>query len=257
MSDTILQQLLGDIEISQAQGFSPVRFAYIQSLAQRLERPVYQTNTALADNLKAKAHSFQADFKAASAIATKTLKEITATFPQHQAQASRLYAQGGFQQLERLSKKLAQADALKPENEPSLSCLNQAMERTGGKAKAAEKSPSFDDILSQQEHEITGHLEQKNDSDSLSETRPLELQSMAVFRESMKYFNIDKVIDRAINDHPANPGPHNPHMLAIKSLTQMRDLSPQYCRRFAGYIETLLWLEKNASKLSDTKKVIK
>jgi hypothetical protein len=79
------------------------------------------------------------------------------------------------------------------------------------------------------------------------------MQSMKHFRQSMKHFNIDQVIARAINQGPENPGPLNPQMLAIKSLTQMRDLSPMYLRRFAAQIETLLWLEKNAAKLISTK----
>jgi len=83
--------------------------------------------------------------------------------------------------------------------------------------------------------------------------KKFELQSMKNFRESMKYFNIDKIISRAINDFPENAGPHNPHMLAIKSLMNMRDLSPQYLRRFASYIETILWLEKNSVKLNKKK----
>jgi len=71
---------------------------------------------------------------------------------------------------------------------------------------------------------------------------------MKQLRESMKHLNIDKIIARAINEGPENPGPLNPQMLAIKSLINMRDLSPSYLRRFASYIETLLWLEKNINK---------
>jgi len=81
----------------------------------------------------------------------------------------------------------------------------------------------------------------------------LELQSLKAAREAMKYFHIDKSIERAIEDFPENAGPHNPHMLAITSLMNMRDLSPQYLRRFAGYIETVLWLEKSEAKLNRKK----
>ena len=62
-----------------------------------------------------------------------------------------------------------------------------------------------------------------------------------------------KLVERAIDDFPENAGPHNPHMLAITSLMNMRDLSPQYLRRFAGYIETVLWLEKNETILKRKK----
>ena len=80
----------------------------------------------------------------------------------------------------------------------------------------------------------------------------LELRSMKYFRESMKHFNVDKTIARAIIEEPQNPGPLNPHMIAIRGLTKMQELSPAYTRRFTGYIETLLWLEKNLNKLNGT-----
>ena len=111
---------------------------------------------------------------------------------------------------------------------------------------------SLDEILFNQEQDArleTGSAPLPSGSDELK----FELQSMKRFRESMKYFNIDKIINRAINDFPENAGPHNPHMLAIKSLMQMKELSPQYLRRFASYIETILWLEKNSTKLNRKK----
>lgn len=81
----------------------------------------------------------------------------------------------------------------------------------------------------------------------------VELNSMKVFREQIKYMDVDQLIRRALEECPPNPGPHNPQMLALKALTELRALSEQYTRRFALYIETMLWLEKNTNKLTGDK----
>ena len=47
---------------------------------------------------------------------------------------------------------------------------------------------------------------------------------------------------------PQNPGPLNPQMLAIKSLSTMRELSPDYLNRFVSYVDTLLWLERSEAQ---------
>ena len=109
---------------------------------------------------------------------------------------------------------------------------------------------TLDQMLLQQEQQAR----RQSGAPQLVSTEPspdeFELQSLKSIRESMKYSNIDATIDRAIEHFPENAGPHNPHMLAITSLMKMRDLSPQYLRRFTSYIETVLWLEKNEVKLN-------
>jgi hypothetical protein len=48
---------------------------------------------------------------------------------------------------------------------------------------------------------------------------------------------------------PANAGPLNSHALVLQVLSLMRDLSPEYLRRFVGTVETLQWLERAGDKL--------
>lgn len=256
MTDRDLEHILGGIRLRHAQRFDPVRLAYITSLATRLQSPLFKSNVHLAEKLHTNAARFNADFNVRKESANKVLAEIATHFSQYQDEASDYFEQAAFKQLDQLRARLVNGSP--PTDGLSLlEQLNRAMQRHVTDEKNTPKEPSLDDVLNQQEHELMGDSNALDPSFSDAEKPPLELQSMVAFRESMKYFNIDNVIDRAINDHPANPGPHNPHMLAIKSLTQMRELSPQYLRRFAGYIETLLWLEKNTAKLTDTKKVIK
>ena len=42
-------------------------------------------------------------------------------------------------------------------------------------------------------------------------------------------------------------------MLAIKSLSTMRELSPDYLNRFVSYVDTLLWLERSEAALQPDK----
>jgi len=140
------------------------------------------------------------------------------------------------------------------QNIDSLRQLTKNLNQFASAGADEAKQPSFDEVLYQQEQHARLAPGELPEPQSDGRGEQLVMQSMKHYRESMKHFNIDKIIERAINDGPLNPGPLNPQMLAIKSLTHMRDLSPQYLRRFAAYIETLLWLEKNATRLSAKQK---
>lgn len=255
MSKPILDVLMGHIARNQARGFDPVRFAYIESLASRLEQKMYTNNTVLIEKLKNSVTSFKADFDVKSEQAKRIVESIVASFPHCENDAQNYFTQGQFTQLAKLNEVLKKESA-QLESASLLTELNRKVHHNVTDLSRHNKAPSFDEILNLQELEFGTETIDDVAFQATPNDEPLEMQSMKAFRESMKYFNIDKIIDRAIDDLPANPGPHNPHMLAIKSLTQMRELSPQYLRRFAAYIETLLWLEKNAAKLSDVKKTL-
>lgn len=117
---------------------------------------------------------------------------------------------------------------------------------------------SFDDFLMSQEQEILATIrdqtisaatddsesDQDNQPQSFAPDQPAELRSIKHFRESWVKLNSEKLLAQAIAEMPKDAGPLNSHRLAIKSLTAMRDLSPEYLNRFLSYLETLLWLEK-------------
>jgi hypothetical protein len=48
---------------------------------------------------------------------------------------------------------------------------------------------------------------------------------------------------------PANAGPLNSHALVLQTLSLMRDLSPDYLRRFVAGVEALQWLERASEQL--------
>lgn len=55
---------------------------------------------------------------------------------------------------------------------------------------------------------------------------------------------------QALAQVPENAGPLNSHLLALQSLKQMRDIAPDYLKRFMSYVDTLFWLDQAESSRS-------
>lgn len=73
---------------------------------------------------------------------------------------------------------------------------------------------------------------------------PRELRALGLLRQHQWQRDIARRIARAIDSAPEDPGPLNPRMLAIRSLTAMGERSPDYQRRFVAWLDTLVWLEE-------------
>lgn len=71
-----------------------------------------------------------------------------------------------------------------------------------------------------------------------------EMKSVRSFSEVWSKIAAENQVDQAVGRGPENAGPLNSHMLMLRSLTQMRDLSPEYLRRFLAQMDALLWLEQ-------------
>ena len=69
-----------------------------------------------------------------------------------------------------------------------------------------------------------------------------ELRSAARFRETWSRFSAEEEVTQAVERAPDNAGPLNSHMLVLRTLGLMQELSPDYLRRFISHAETLLWL---------------
>jgi hypothetical protein len=66
---------------------------------------------------------------------------------------------------------------------------------------------------------------------------------VAQFRQQLGKMSVQKQVTQAIAQAPQNAGPINSHMLVLRSLGLMRDLSPDYLNRFMGYVDTLFFLD--------------
>lgn len=108
-----------------------------------------------------------------------------------------------------------------------------------------------DKKLRAQQREILTSL--SDDSDLSSQTvdpvsaqssAPSSLKSIKLLQQRSEQGSVAQRVEQAIQRSPESPGPLNPQMLAIKALTQMRDLSPQYLQRYIAYLDTLFWLDE-------------
>ncbi|MFT6033385.1 MAG: hypothetical protein ACI854_001919 [Arenicella sp.] len=245
-----LEELIERLRSDGLENVAPVRFGYIQSLYQKLTKPHNRLNVELIEKIQATAEQYLADVNDYRCESNKTLKIIANDFPQQADAANDLFEQSEFKKVEQLLLRLIKRQAADKNIELLRQLTISVNPATDGDSE--QQSASFDRELYQQEQNARQTEGEILSSNAYGSGEQLVMQSMKHFRESMKHVDIDKLIARAITEGPENPGPLNPQMLAIKSLTQMRKLSPMYLRRFAAYIETMLWLEKNAAKLTNT-----
>jgi hypothetical protein len=72
-----------------------------------------------------------------------------------------------------------------------------------------------------------------------------ELKSVRQFRNTWSKLSADKQVAKALVQAPKNAGPINSHMLVLRSLALMREISPDYLNRFMTYADSLLCLEQH------------
>lgn len=75
-----------------------------------------------------------------------------------------------------------------------------------------------------------------------------ELRSAQRFRDTWSRICAEDEVTQAVEQGPENAGPLNSHRLVLRTLALMRDLSPDYLRRFLSHADTLLWLEQAQSQ---------
>lgn len=71
-----------------------------------------------------------------------------------------------------------------------------------------------------------------------------DMKSVRQFSELWSHMAAEQQVLQALGRVPENAGPLNPHKLMLRSLSLMRDLSPDYLRRFLAQMDALLWLEQ-------------
>ena len=77
-----------------------------------------------------------------------------------------------------------------------------------------------------------------------------DMKSVQRFRELWSHIAAEQQVSRALDHAPENAGPLNSQRLVSRSLELMRELAPDYLRRFVAYADTLLWLEQAQQQLA-------
>jgi hypothetical protein len=73
---------------------------------------------------------------------------------------------------------------------------------------------------------------------------PTENPRFHQFKKQLSQISVQKQVTQAIAQAPHNAGPINSHMLVLRSLGLMRNISPDYLNRFMAHVDTLLCLEE-------------
>ncbi len=215
MTSASLLDRIAELRESGVDGYDPVRFRYIEALAGRAhsareavsQRLADKADNALQAYLQASCQPCPKDKQASSRPPNSTVVALAAL--RRDVAASQLAAPSGTsdfeQELQDQEGELLQ-DGLYA---PSLTSASESLSvADGGELPAPPLKAS---------------------------------QTMRVHQQRRA---AEKRIELAIAEGPESPGPLNPQMLAIKSLTIMRDISPQYLNRYVAYLDTLFWVEQ-------------
>jgi hypothetical protein len=215
--------LIASLRSAGAVLFDPVRLHYLETLAERAVAQQCNAKHMLDAKLMQALAAFKERFEHArsegSEIATKSMQQ----YPHAADELQRLFDAGDFREVRRLSAILKSS-----EQRASLSALVHQLEQHSPERTAAHVS-------------------------EIAQPR-FELKTIRDSRNTWAKLSVDKQVTQALAHAPKNAGPINSHMLVLRSLALMRELSPDYLNRFMSYADTLLCLEQGEREKSDKPK---
>lgn len=191
--------------------FDPVRWYYIEALARRAASYHGSTRQKLDARLTQALDALRERFELAQSDAAELVARGLEKYPHAAAELKGLQASGNVIGVQRLIGKL------QSEQRETLGALVRLLEQ-----------------------HMPGNV------DTLAEENPVsrpELKTVRNFRNTWAKLRVDKQVAQALEQAPKNAGPINSHMLVLRSLALMRDISPDYLNRFMTYADTLLSLD--------------
>lgn len=205
---------LACLRAAGAQQFDPVRWHFIEVLATRALAHGGSVRRSLDAKLAQALAAFQERFDRARADAEEAVARNAAQYPAAADDLRRLLAAGDFNGLRRLIATLSRGDERAT---LGLGALVRRLEQHAAQTPDAHSE---------------GHAGSRS-----------ELKTIRNFRNVWSKLSADKRVARALEQAPADAGPINSHMLVLRSLAAMRDISPDYLNRFMSYADALLCLD--------------
>jgi hypothetical protein len=253
-ADTLRPALAALIEV-RGDRFDPVRFRFIQALADRAS----QLRPAVASIIEDRALRALSDYREALRSTRQQAADLVGRAASDEPHAAdevcRLFDAGDFKAVVRRS---ARDPAHHEDAVRVLATLTRDMQQYRDNGEADVPS-SLDDALRQQELEIM----RAAGGDSTFRFEGLGgpaspggqngFGAMQGLRQTLRQHQSEQRTTRAIREGPEAPGPLNAEALIVRSLSMMRELSPGYTHRFVSCLDTLLWLQQ-ASKASERRK---
>lgn len=211
-----ITELIASLRAAGADRFDPVRLHYIEALARRAVAHQGGIKRMLDAKLAQALAAFKERFELAQSEARETVARSVQQYPHAVSELQRFCDAGDFKGLRRFVATL----------------------------HASEQTASLSGLVRQLEQhapENTENTAARSDGNAAPRS---ELKTIRNFRNTWAKLSVDKQVARALQQAPANAGPINSHMLVLRSLAMMRDISPDYLNRFITYADTLLCLDQ-------------
>ena len=136
--------------------------------------------------------------------------------------------------------------------------LREALARAEARAGEATVAPSPTPTKPGPLAELHRHIQaasQVTAGDATAAARPAqglpphpELKSLDLFRDTWAKVAAEAQVDKALARAPENAGPLNSHLLVLRSLAALRELSPEHLHGVLAQLDALLWLEQAIHK---------
>ena len=209
---SILQEL-ESLRRQGAQHFDAVRLHYMEALARRMQTQPISVQRVLEPKLKSALADYAEGLMQAQKAASDEVASLCSQRPEQAPQLRRLLAAGDYASVRRIGR------------QPGL-----------GRGRAS---------LAQLNHDIQSAAQAGSPAPGVSQATPsiAEMKSLHRFRQTWERMSAEDEVDKALSRAPENAGPLNSHSLALRSLALMREISPDYLRRFLSHLDALLWLD--------------
>lgn len=216
--------LIASLRAAGADRFDPVRWRYIEALTTRAAAHQGSARRMLDARLAHALTALKERFELAQRDARETVARSMQQYPQAAKELQRHFDTGDFKGLRRLTAALQDGEA----------CA------------------SLGALVRQLEQQSPGHADARAEKNTGSRS---ELKAIRNARNTWSKLSVDKQVTQALEQAPKNAGPINSHMLVLRSLTLMRDISSDYLNRFISYADALLCLDQGEQeKLAPPKK---
>lgn len=200
-----------------AERFDPVRFCFIEAMARRAAAQSVDVKRMLEGKLAKLLVDYSERLEQARDQAEDALARNVKKFPEAADDLLQRSASGDFDDVQRLVASLE----VKGQSRPLAELLAHIRQHS---PEAPVDAPA-------------------NGVRALVES-PGELKALTYFRSTWSRLNVDQQLAQALAQVPENAGPLNSQRLALQALKQMRDISPDYLKRFMSYVDALFWLDQ-------------
>jgi len=225
-----IDALLAGMRDAGGERFDAAGWHYLETLATRAAAHDGIVRQMLEAKIERAVASFSDRLMRARNAATELLAATCKVHPEAATQLQRLFADSDFKGLRRLCATL----------------------------EARQQCAALGELVTQLEPASAVALEQTSKPTAVrvaeAVSPPLELKTVRESRATWARMSVYKQLALAMNQAPQNAGPINSHMLVLRSLAMMRDISPDYLSRMVSYVDTLLCLDPGEVEVAVKKK---